>query len=565
MRRYRWFVFGILTACLTAAHGAGETRSAPVEAPDRHRSLRFILDMVHYNPGEPRYASKFADPQVIAQMGYNGKVYFLFDSPMLGINWESVDADVFPKGSEARAWVDALAAKIDAEEAACKKVGLKTYAMSDLILFPKQLVEKYGMQQTFGDPRNPQTARFLKAELDQVFTRFPNLDGLVVRIGETYLQDAPYHVGRIDRKTDPDATIIPLLKLLRDEICVKHNKELIFRTWLSFDTDLDKYLKVTQAIEPHPKLVFSVKHCEGDFHRPNIFSKILGQGHQLQIVEVQCAREYEGKGAYPNYVANGVIEGFKENQDMAADRIKSLREMAERSTNLVGVWSWSRGGGWEGPYIRNELWPELNAWVMCRWARDPVRSEESIFNEYATEKLHLQSDDVPKFRQLCLLSAKAVLLGKNTSRLGYMDRFWSRDQYISAPELPEDPQKVQFILDQRRQSVELWKQIVQLAGEIHFQDAATSEFVQTSCRYGEYVYRIHLLATQLAQAERGQDVNAIRPLLKDYDATWADYRQLAAQSLSCATLYKPVHSPWHRKQRDLSALVEQCRKMVQIQ
>jgi len=525
-------------------------------------SLPFILDMVHNNPGEARYQTEFNDPEFVARMGYNGKVYFLSDSPTLAVDWQSVDPDIFPANSPGRKWVDAAAVRIDQEQAACHAAGLKVYAQSDLILFPGPLVEKYGIKKTFGDPQNPKTQQFLKALLDQIFTRFPKLDGLVVRIGETYLQDAPYHVGKIERKRDADATIIPLIQLLRQEVCVKRQKQIIFRTWMSFDTDLATYLKVTKAVQPHTNLVFSVKHCEGDFHRPNVFSKILGQGGQPQIVEVQCAREYEGKGAYPNYIANGVIEGFEENRGMSSDGIKSLRDFYERGTNFYGVWTWSRGGGWQGPYIQNELWCELNAWVMAEWANHPDETEEAIFNKFATAKLHLRGTDLEKFRQLCLLSAHAVLLGKNTSRYGYVDRFWSRDEYIAAPELPKDPQRVAFIISQRAEAVKVWGQIVQIAGQIHFEDTKLADFVVGSCEYGEYVYRIYLLATQLAQAENGGDKSELRKLLAEYDKVWAGFQALPARHPQTATLYQARKSPWQKTGRDLNELVEACRQQA---
>ena len=85
-----------------------------------NQSYPLILDMVHHNPGETPYQSAYNDPSVIKEMGYNGKVYFLFESPALAINWESIDADILPKGSEERQWVDAKAAQIK-EMHACKK------------------------------------------------------------------------------------------------------------------------------------------------------------------------------------------------------------------------------------------------------------------------------------------------------------------------------------------------------------------------------------------------------------------------------------------------------------
>jgi hypothetical protein len=143
-----------------------------------------LLDMVHHNPGEARYETKYEDPAVIRAMGNNGKVYFLFDSPMLAVDRESIDPDIFPKGSPGRVWVDAKAAQIDAQHAACAATGVKIYAMSDLVLFPKTLVEKHQLAKTFGDPRHPETQKYLRLLIGQMFQRFPKLDGLVVRIGQ---------------------------------------------------------------------------------------------------------------------------------------------------------------------------------------------------------------------------------------------------------------------------------------------------------------------------------------------------------------------------------------------
>lgn len=169
-----------------------------------------------------------------------------------------------------------------------------------------------------------------------MFDQFPDLDGLVVRIGgETYLHDAPYHQGAIENKKSPEKTIIPLMKILKEEICEKRNKQLIFRTWIAFDKNIKDYLEVSDAIEPHDNLVISIKHCEGDFHRSNAFSKVIGQGRHRQIIEVQSAREYEGKGAYPNYIANGVIDGFEEHASMPKEQINSISEFVEKKTRFV--------------------------------------------------------------------------------------------------------------------------------------------------------------------------------------------------------------------------------------
>ncbi len=520
--------------------------------------IPIILDMVHHNPGEAQYESDYETPAVIHEMGYNGKVYFLFDSPMLAINWESIDAEILPTDSIERRWVDAKAARIKKQHAACRAQGIAIYAMSDMVLFPKRLIQKYGIEKTFGDPNHPLTQKFIRAQVSEMFEQFPDMDGLVVRIGETYLHDAPYHKGAIRKKNSPESTIIPLMQLLREEICVKRGKHLIFRTWMAFDENVKTYQRVSSTVEPHPKLVISIKHCEGDFHRANPFSKVIGLGRHRQIIEVQCAREYEGKGAYPNYVAHGVIEGFEEHARMPAEQINSIREFTEKTPDLfAGIWTWTRGGGWDGPYIKNEIWCDLNAWVMAQWARDVTQSEEAVFNRYAKERLGLKGDSIPAFRKLCLLSADAVVRGRNSTH-GDMNPWWTRDQGIGWPPLPKGPLATQRNLQQKDESVALWKEIVHLAEAIQWADLKTRSHAIGSSRYGLHLYEIYRSLVYLDDAESRGDKESMKQWIQAYDEAWSVYTKLPEQYPGLATLYtqgytRHIKNHAHRKTNKLRA------------
>lgn len=61
------------------------------------------------------------------------------------------------------------------------------------------------------------------------------------------------------------------------------------------------YLNVSDPIDPHPLFYFCIKHTAGDFWRFSDFNEQLAIGKHAQVVEVQCQREFEGKGAYPTY------------------------------------------------------------------------------------------------------------------------------------------------------------------------------------------------------------------------------------------------------------------------
>lgn len=323
----------------------------------------YVLDMVHNNPGEPLTQTRFADPEYLKSYGYNGQVINDFVFAHAAITFDKLNPSIFPKGSKEREWVLKAAEHVRQNINAAHKAGLKCYYFTDIIVLPKKLVALY--HDEICDERGrisferPKTIEIHKIMLDELFDTFPGLDGLVIRTGETYLNNVPYHTGN-NPITNGIESHIKLINLLRQEVCVKRNKMIFYRTWASggMDQKPEVYLNVTNRIKPHPNLVFMIKHTKGDYQRTFNFNPTLGIGKHPQVVEVQCQREYEGKGAYPNYIAEGVINGFEEytNGSRPQPGNKSLNDIKD-NPNFRGVWTWSRGGGWIGPYITNELWP----------------------------------------------------------------------------------------------------------------------------------------------------------------------------------------------------------------
>ena len=530
---------------------------------NRLQSPLILLDMVHNNPGEPPFQTRYNDPGVLKQMGYTGKVFFLFESAQLAVNWETVDPSILPAGSPDREWVDKKAAELDKKYAAAKAAGLQVYCESDMVILPKRLVEKENLQDTFGDPANPTTVKYVNALLDQMFTRFPQLDGIVVRIGETYLQDAPYHLGKIgigkNGKTDAEKTIIPLMNLLREDVCVKHNKKLIFRTWLSFDRDLAKFQQISNAVEPHENLLLAIKHCEQDFNLGNPPSKILNAGRHRFIVEVECQREYEGKGAYPDYITHGVIDGFDEDANVAAPH---TLEQIRKNPLFAGLWTWTRGGGWEGPYISNDLWCDLNARVLIHWATHPGETEDDAFRVYCADILHMDRENSDALRQLCLLSPEAIIRGKrstDTAAANTISPFWTRDDKISVPPLPKNHDAWKDFLAQKAESVKDWEMIVDISKTLHFKGEdvlKNAEYIIPSCQYGLHLYRIYQAAFNLAALTKDGDKSQIHTWLTQYDDAWAALKQLKAEHPECASLYKDVS---YQNKPGIGAWIQQFR------
>jgi len=523
---------------------------------------RFVLDMVQDNPGEPQQPSAFRDPRKLAGWGYNGQVI-----EAVADSCETFDAiapDIMTPGGEARLWIEQHAQSLEIKAQQAHAAGIKAYAWFQFIVLPKALVAKF--KNDICDARGridlerPLTQTILRAQVAELFARCPSLDGLVVRTGEVYLQDSPFHAASgnaNEGKTQGGSAIIngpqshiALLNILRGEACEKRNKTIIYRTWdfgNNFHVNPDYYLRVTDAIEPHPNLIFSIKHQAGDFLRMTPFNPTLGIGRHRQMVEVQCQREAYGKGAHPFYVGDGVINGWEEYATlMQPGRPRGLRDIVN-NTNFAGVWTWSRGGGWEGPYITNELWCALNACVIAQYAVNPKRTEEEIFNQVAAQQLGLKGGDLARFRELNLLSAAAVLRGQ-CSFIKPVDLWWARDDFMAAPNLGAfaATNLAAGALAEKAEAVAMWEKIQTLARQIQFADPAAQDFVETSCAYGRIKYSIFeqgwtiLLCGAMGGKSGQYDLDKLSAAIARYDALWKEWRALKAAHPSCATLYKDL-------------------------
>ncbi|WP_448702625.1 hypothetical protein ACFGVR_09760 [Mucilaginibacter sp. AW1-3] len=546
----------------------------------------YILDMVHNNPGEPLTQTAYNDPAFLKQQGYNGQVINDFTFAHAAITFDSLNPDIFPKGSKERAWVMQAAEKVRVNIKRAHTAGEKCYYFTDIIVLPKRLVELY--HDEICDEKGkisferPKTIEIHRILFNELFDAFPDLDGLIIRTGETYLNNVPYHTGN-NPITNGAESHVKLINLLRQEVCVKRNKMVFYRTWLSagMDTKPDVYLSVTDRIEPHPNLVFSVKHTKGDYQRTMDFNPTLGIGKHLQIVEVQCQREYEGKGAYPNYVMSGVINGFEEfNTNTPQTGHKGLKDMVN-TPQYKGIWSWSRGGGWVGPYISNEFWCKLNAFVISHWAADTRQTEEQVFDRFMDEQ-GIKGKSRDAFRELCLLSAKAVLRGHDSAILPFKSgwTFWMRDEFLSGTDgrLADvfkafyDNGTLQKAVDEKYEAAAMWQKITDLSKQINLSNKADQDYIRVSGQYGLLLHQIiaegwDIMALGYVGDHTGKyDKERIAASIKKYDQYWNAYRDLKKNNPQCATLYTPYqwanNPPTYHKEQGMGASVDQYRRIA---
>lgn len=565
---YCCIVMSLMMAC----------KQSPKTEIDKNIRVPYTLNMVHLNPGEGETKSIYNDPEFIKSRGYNGMI--LQNYAQCAITYDNFEQDIIPSGLE-RDWITSQATLIDEQLEAANNAEIDIYIFTDVFVAPKSIWNKYGeemgIQETDfhgygGDVKNirkpniqfPIIQKLMRAQIEGIFDRFPSLDGLVIRFGETYLHDTPNHMGgKLVREGDEGIKDhITLINLLKEEVCVKRKKKLFYRTWDFgwMHTEPEIYTAITDQISTHPNLIFSIKHTKGDFLRTFPFNPTLGKGKHQQIVEVQCQREYEGKGAHPNYIANAVINGFEEYEGMQG--LKSLNDLKD-NPNFAGVWTWARGGGWKGPYITNELWCDLNAYVVNKWAKDPTIPEVEIFNAYSKE-LGLNLKDADAFREIALLSTKGVFYGR-TSNVARINPWWIRDQFMGGittdafnnhtseawGKLNEDFKKIiadgliDEVLDEKRQAVDIWKKIETLSKTVSSGDEKFRDYLKVSCSYGRIKYEIIEKAWFIMLNGMQETNNVVNntPLIKEaklrYDELWNEFQLLKANNEQCATLYKP--------------------------
>lgn len=518
--------------------------------------MRYVLDMVHHNPGEKLFETSFQNPEKLASYGYNGQV---FKHINCAVFLEEYDSQLWEGREEERKFVENLSAQITAQNKRTKEVGLQLFYHIDLFVLPKVLIEKHGdrlLNPSTGriDLDAPDTIKVHEILIRELFQRFPEVDGLIIRVGETYLYDTPYHIGngpiRDNHYTNHGKNeeaekerYVRLINFLRENVCVEYDKTLIFRTWDcypdKFHANAQYYMDVTEKIEPHEKLVFSIKHTALDFWRRVKFNECLLQGVHRQVVEVQCQREYEGKGAHPMYVMDGVINFFEENE-----KKKGLRDIV-RDSRMEGLYIWSRGGGWHGPYLQNELWCDLNANVIAQYGKNPDRTEEEIFFSYTKDILNLDDRNAGIFREICLKSAKAILRGRYCGAFdrqyqeGIMPcKNWMRDDCLGTGAPLEEMKEylgnhhlTEEALHEKAEAVQIWKEIVKLSQEIHCPDLRTEEYIRTSCEYGLRLYQVI------------EEIWKVLLCESDYESAEAAYRETMAhyceweEAPQCASLY----------------------------
>ncbi len=291
----------------------------------------------------------------VARIGYNGVT--LDDVPHLALHEayeESVQERIALYHEEFRE----LFAVVRAE-------GLRLYLTMDILTLTPQLENRLGNNER-------KQRQFLTELLDRFFLDFPEVAGVVLRIGESDGLDIK-ETFRSKLVLKSPAMVNRWLKAILP-VFEHHRRRCIFRTWTVGAHEVgdliwrEATLEKTVAGLSSPALVLSMKYGESDFFRYLSLNRNFFVTDIPKIVELQTRREYEGCGEYPSFIGGDY-------EQLAIE----LRE----APNVIGISVWCQTGGWT-PFRRlafldpAAVWTEINTFVTLRLFKHGELVEEAL-------------------------------------------------------------------------------------------------------------------------------------------------------------------------------------------
>ncbi len=250
------------------------------------------------------------------------------------------------------------------------------------------------------------TLELIRQSCETLFDEFPQVAGLVMRIGESDGEDVGGDFkSRIAVKKIKDAVKLTG-KLL--PIFERENKTLIFRTWTlgayqcgdllwnekTFHKIFDGFMS--------PNLIISLKFGNADFFRYLNLNKLFFASNHNKIIELQKRREYEGFGEYPGFV------GFD---------YKKYHKELRSAQNVVGINVWCQTGGWSSSrnytfLKKRAFWNELNTLVTIKIFKDNMSVNKIIKRHYSSKIGSKNIEDFITFLKYSENSIKKILYDK---------------------------------------------------------------------------------------------------------------------------------------------------------
>jgi hypothetical protein len=268
-----------------------------------------------------------------------------------------------------------------------------------------------------------------RAGLEELFDAMPSLDGVVIRVGEA---GSLYNTDGWDyRSAMAVRDAASLRAMLRGLLPLfeARGKTLVLRSWTvgvgpigRLHVDPRVYEAVLGDIES-PALIVSTKYTAGDFFSYLPVNQTLTGGRHRRLVELQARPEFEGSGAFPNFLGD--------------EYAQALRTLTAANPRIVGMYLWSQLGGplRAGPRSLYPvhgfwLWTDANVFVASRIGLDRDADVKQLARKWAADRFGADA-------QLANVVTGLLTDTRDAVRTGfYIRRFAQRDVRVAGLELP---------------------------------------------------------------------------------------------------------------------------------
>ena len=505
------------------------------------------------NLAELRIGAYETSPVYYQEYGYNAAI--LGDLTQLA-NFDGTYPGVIPESSALRKRIEMQRKKFEEASAEAGRLGIAAVVGTDEPTLPIPILDRMG---------NPDSAAKLSVRIDlederywaahrakyrEVLKAYPQIAYVIVRTGENYSHSDQGYAGRTVRDGVIDDAYFRHMQRLIEEtrkiVVDEFGRTLIWRTWDlgndGFHANPRVYDRILAGLPSRKGLMFAVKFTQTDFWRYNDFNPMIGRGGTDQVIEFQCAREYEGKGAFPDYV--GPIHAA------------ALRQAA--TLGVKNAWVWDFGGGWGGPFLKSDRWVRLNIFATSRLAQNPDLTPRALAEQWAAKEFGPKS--AANVAEMLMISGECV------RKFMYIEAFardhhgWKpslnlmRDDIIrgevlrqlydgskgSLPEVFAEKEEAVALAGRMRMIFEsAHADIAAERGEEVYQDALSSLIYQESlakviCHYvnGMFLYYQWQDAKSPAVAVRAREE------LQAWSKAWASYQADVPKLPGVATLYR---------------------------
>ena len=369
------------------------------------------------NPGEPAAETRYHEPRELKAMGYTARV--IYETTALS----GVESPDLVASDEMRRWIANQFDRVQRTIEQSRQADLGVYLSYDALVLARDIVERdastltcKGRPETLC-PASEQTLERSVRALESLLQRWPEVDGIVLRFGDNDAARLPHllgndlytpHCSRCSQFGRADR-IVNLIERFHRLVVEQMGKRLIVRAWNVRPGGLHDSVELAGRVAPRlpgdasdDRLMLSFKFTQTDFWRYQKWNAAsLSCGDRPIIYELQCQREFEGKGGVPNWQVPLWRDGYPETRDQT--QVAGLAQVAGR-INLAGLWAWVRGGGWGGPFIQNETWIDANVFAVPRLADHPDADAASLGRQWIDQRLNLSDGPVVE-KLLEILSA----------------------------------------------------------------------------------------------------------------------------------------------------------------